>query len=187
MAEITDEITVSEITYDIHATNAVDITTGATKRILIRMYANVGQTGSNPTITVTMEGVTDSHVTIDVPSDVWQLHGLMLDDLNTLGQVTANGEFLVGSRVGYRLYEKGKKDRLAFYLGYHSFFSSSGHWPDSISPLFIDDGSLLVDNIRLGYLANTLLKEKTMVAGNSLVFSGVDCRDMVKLCEMVNN
>ncbi len=106
-SETTAELTTSELAYDIHAVVPLDTTTGATKRLLTRVYADVGATGSDPIVTVTMEGATDSHLTVDVPSSVWQLHGDVLDDLNVLGQVGANSEFLVGTGAGVLAWESG--------------------------------------------------------------------------------
>lgn len=110
-SEISVLLTTSEVTYDIHSTLADDITTGKTKRLLVKLYANVGAAGSNAVVTVTMEGDTDSHLTVDVPSDVWQLRGAVLDDLNLLGQVTADSEFLVGTGAGVFAWESGSTAR----------------------------------------------------------------------------
>ena len=110
-SETSPELTVSELVYDIHAVLAINMTTGVTKRLFARMYANVGATGSNPTVTVTMEGTTDSHVTIDVPSDVWQLRGDVLDDLNITGANSGANEFLVGTGAGALTWESGATAR----------------------------------------------------------------------------
>ena len=112
-SEVSVSLTTSEATYDIHSTLADDITTGKTKRLLVKLYANVGASGSNAVVTVTMEGDTDSHLTIDVPSDVWQLRGAVLDDLNILGQVTADSEFLVGTGAGVFAWESGSTARVS--------------------------------------------------------------------------
>ncbi len=116
-SEVSDELTTSDVAYDIHAVLANDTTTGATKRLLLQVYANVTSSGSPTTVTVTMEGTTDSHLTVDVPSDVWQLRGDVLDDLNTLGPVGANSEFLVGTGAGALAWESGSTARDSLSLG----------------------------------------------------------------------
>ncbi len=103
-SETTGGITTSEEMYDIHAVVASPVPTGVTKRLLFELYANIG-TGQDVTLTITMEGDHDSHVSFQVPSSVWQHHGDVLDDLNTVGQVGADGEFLVGTGAGAFTYE----------------------------------------------------------------------------------
>ncbi|KKK60669.1 hypothetical protein LCGC14_3022050, partial [marine sediment metagenome] len=116
-SEVSPDLTDSDTSYDIHAVVSTDVTTGATKRLILRLYANVGSGGSNSIVTVTMEGVTDSHLTVGVPSDVWQLRGDVLDDLNILGVVGANSEFLVGTGVGAFAWESGATVRTSLGLG----------------------------------------------------------------------
>lgn len=116
-SEISPELTVSEIAYDIHAVVSTDTTTGATKRLFLRLYGNIGASGSNPTVTVTMEGTTDSHLTIDVPSDVWQLRGDVLDDLNLLGAAASDGQFIVATGAGAFAYESTTVARTSLGVG----------------------------------------------------------------------
>ena len=116
-SETTAALTTSELTYDIHAVVPLDITTGVAKRLITRVYADVGATGSNVTVTVTMEGTTDSHLTVDVPSDVWQLRGDVLDDLNILGANSADSEFLVGTGAGALAWENAATAATSMGLG----------------------------------------------------------------------
>ncbi len=103
-SETTDAITTSEAMYDIHAVVSSPVPTGVTKRLLFELYANVGA-GQNVTITATLEGSHDSHISFQVPSSVWQHHGDVLDDLNTLGVVASDGQFIVGTGAGAFAYE----------------------------------------------------------------------------------
>ncbi len=103
-SETTGGITTSEEMYDIHAVVSSPVPTGATKRLFFELYANIG-TGQDVTLTITMEGDHDSHVSFQVPSSVWQHHGDVLDDLNTLGVVASDGQFIVGTGAGTFAYE----------------------------------------------------------------------------------
>ncbi len=103
-SETTGEITTSEEMYDIHAVVASPVPTGVTKRLLFELYANIGQ-GQNVTIAATLEGDHDSHISFQVPSSIWQHHGDVLDDLNTLGVVASDGQFIVGTGAGTFAYE----------------------------------------------------------------------------------
>ena len=116
-SETSPALTTDETAYDIHAVVTNDTTTGVTKRLLLQVYANVTSSGSPTTVTVTMEGTTDSHLTVDVPSDVWQLRGDVLDDLNILGTVGANSEMLVGTGVGAFAWEAGATLRTSIGVG----------------------------------------------------------------------
>ncbi len=116
-SEESPELTAIDTTYDIHAVSSSDVTSGADKRIILRVYGNVGSSGSNPVVTISMEGDTDSHMTIDVPSDIWQLRGDVLDDLNILGAVGANSEMLVGTGTGAFAWEAGATLRTSIGVG----------------------------------------------------------------------
>ncbi len=115
-SETTGELTTSEAMYDIHAVVASPVPTGATKRLLFELYANIGQ-GQNVTVTIKMEGDHDSHISFQIPSSVWQHHGDVLDDLNTLGAVGANSEFLVGTGIGALAWENASTARTSLGVG----------------------------------------------------------------------
>lgn len=115
-SETTNEITTSEVGYDIHAMVAAEVPLGATKRLLFEVYANVGATGTNAVVTATLEGTHDSHITFQLPSSIWQVHGDVLDDLNTVGQVGADSEFLVGTAAGAFAWESGNTVRTSLGL-----------------------------------------------------------------------
>lgn len=109
-SETSGVITTSELGYNLHATVADEIPLGATKRLLFELYANIS-VGQNVTLTATLEGEHDSHISFQLPSSIWQIHGNVLDDLNTLGQSTADGEFLVATGAGAFAYESGATAR----------------------------------------------------------------------------
>ena len=116
-SETSSELTDSEIAYDLHAVLFPEVSIAATKRLLVKVYANVSSGGGNAVITITMEGTTDSHVSVEAPSSIWQRHGDVLDDINTLGQVGANGEFLVGTGAGVFQYEATTVARTSLGVG----------------------------------------------------------------------
>ncbi len=115
-SETTGGITTSEEMYDIHAVVPSPVPTGVTKRLLFELYANIG-TGQDVTLTITMEGGHDSHISFQVPSSIWQHHGDVLDDLNTLGVVASDGQFIVGTGGGAFAYESGATVRTSLGLG----------------------------------------------------------------------
>jgi len=100
-----------------HASLVSDATIDATDRLVLKLHANVEATGSNSTITIYMEGSNDCHITNLLPSDIWQTQGDVLDDLNTLGAVEADGEFLVGTGAGVLDWESGATARTSLGLG----------------------------------------------------------------------
>ena len=116
-SETSSELTDSEIAYDLHAVLSPEVSIAATKRLLVKVYANVSSGGGNAVITITMEGTTDSHVSVEAPSSIWQRHGDVLDDINTLGQVGANGEFLVGTGAGVLAWENAATARTSLGVG----------------------------------------------------------------------
>lgn len=89
-SEIQERITTSAESYDIHAVVREEILTGVTKRLLFELYGNISN-GQNVTITATLEGSTDAHITFTLPSSVWQHHGEQLDNINAGDTVTFSG------------------------------------------------------------------------------------------------
>ena len=63
-----------------------------------------------------MEGTNDCHITNLLPSNIWQTQGDVLDDLNTLGVVGADSEFLVGTAAGAFAWESGNTVRTSLGL-----------------------------------------------------------------------
>jgi hypothetical protein len=110
-------ITTSEVGYDIHGTLGAETPTGATKRLLFKVFANVGATGTNAVVTATLEGTHDAHISIQLPSSVWQNQGDVLDDLNTLGANSADSEFLVGTGAGALAWENAATAATSMGLG----------------------------------------------------------------------
>ncbi len=116
-SEVTAELTDTETVYIIHATLGSDVEIAATARLIIDVYANVTTDAQNSVVTFYMEGTEDSYFSAGVDSGIWQNHGDVLDDLNTLGEVGANSEFLVGTGVGALAWESGATARTSIGLG----------------------------------------------------------------------
>ena len=116
-SEESSEIPNSIISFRTHATLASDATIDATDRLVLKLYANVGAAGGNSEVTIHMEGTHDCHLTNLLPSDIWQNQGDVLDDLNTLGIVGADSEFLVGTGAGALTWESGATARTSIGLG----------------------------------------------------------------------
>ena len=104
---ICSELSEVETICHMHASLAASVEVDITDRIIIDVYANVGAGAQDAVVTLYMEGVHDSHVDFEVSGGVWQNHGYVLDDINTLGQVAADSEFLVGTGAGTFAWETG--------------------------------------------------------------------------------
>ena len=115
--ELSGELTDTETTYEIHTALGADVEIASTARLILDVYANVGSGAQNSVVTLYMEGTEDSYFTTEVDSGLWQNHGDVLDDLNTLGAVGANSEFLVGTGAGAFAWESGTTVRTSIGLG----------------------------------------------------------------------
>ncbi len=116
-SEISAELTDAEAAIEIHTALAADIEILSTARLICDIYANVGTGAQNSAVTLYMEGTEDSYFTTQVDSGIWQNYGPVLDDLNTVGQVGANSEFLVGTGAGTFAWESGATVRTSLGLG----------------------------------------------------------------------
>lgn len=116
-SEVSSAIPTSEITFRTHATLAADSAILDTDRLVLKLYANVEATGSNSIITIYMEGTHDCHLTNQLPSSIWQNQGDVLDDLNTLGIVGADSEFIVGTGAGTYAHENAATAATSMGLG----------------------------------------------------------------------
>ncbi len=116
-SEVSTEIPDSEISFNTHAVLASDTAINDTDRLVLKLYANVTGGGQNPVITIYMEGTDNSHLTNLLPSSIWQTQGDVLDDLNMLGIVGADSEFLVGTASGALAWESGATVRTSLGLG----------------------------------------------------------------------
>ena len=99
-SEIESGITTSATSYDIHAVVGAEVITGVTKRLLFKVYGNISA-GQNVTITATLEGSTDAHVTFMLPSSVWQNHGDQLDNINSGSTVILSGDTILNGDVHF--------------------------------------------------------------------------------------
>ena len=87
-----------------------------TDRLVLKLYANVQAAGGDSEVTIYMEGTNDCHITNLLPSSIWQNHGDVLDDLNTVGVVSAS-ELLVGMGAGVFAWQSGATLRTTIGLG----------------------------------------------------------------------
>lgn len=116
-SELSPELTDAEAGFDIHITISADIEIASTVRLILDIYANVSSGALNSVVTLYMEGEHDSYFTTKVDSGIWQNYGAVLDDLNTVGQVGADSEFLVGTGAGVFAWESGATARTSIGLG----------------------------------------------------------------------
>jgi hypothetical protein len=106
-SETTEALDDTEVAFDVHAAVADDIEVLATARLILDIYANVGAGAQDAVITLYMEGADDSYFSTKVDSGIWQNHGDVLDDLNTVGEVTGDNYMLVGTSAGVFAWETG--------------------------------------------------------------------------------
>jgi len=71
-SSLTSELTDSRTQYIISASKVEDIEIDTTDRIVLKIYANVGSSGSNPTVTLTMEADYDSRIALRVKSTAFK-------------------------------------------------------------------------------------------------------------------
>ena len=114
------ELTDTETTYTLHATLGADVEVLSTDRLILDVYASVGSGAQDSVVTFYMEGTEDSYFTTEVDSGIWQTYGKVLDDLNTVGQVGANSEFLVGTGAEAFAWESGNTVRTSLGLSIDS-------------------------------------------------------------------
>ncbi|KKM02472.1 hypothetical protein LCGC14_1784080, partial [marine sediment metagenome] len=118
------ELTDTETTYTLHATLGADVEILGTDRLILDVYASVGAGAQDVVVTLYMEGTEDSYFSTAVDSGIWQNRGDVLDDLNTLGIVGADSEFLVGTAEGILAWESGATARTS--LGVDAAGTASG-------------------------------------------------------------
>ncbi len=111
------ELTDTKTGFTLHATLAADVEVLSTDRLILDVYADVSAGAQDSAITLYMEGTDDSYFTTEVDSGIWQNYGAVLDDLNTVGQVGADSEFLVGTGAGTFAWESGVTLLNSLHLG----------------------------------------------------------------------
>ncbi|KKM02818.1 hypothetical protein LCGC14_1780660, partial [marine sediment metagenome] len=82
--ETSDALTTSEVEFDIHGVLGENIMLEDTARLNLELEANIGSSGSNPTVTVTMEGTTDSHMSIETSTNAFEKIYIRRDGTNEL-------------------------------------------------------------------------------------------------------
>ena len=114
--ETSAELTTTSLEYDLHGVLSNETMLGDGERLNLELEATVGLAGSNPTITATQEGTTDSHLTIETSSNAFEQIFLRQDGITPLtadwdygskningnGNITANiffgdGSYLTGA------------------------------------------------------------------------------------------
>jgi len=116
-SEVTSELTDTETEYTIHASFSGDIEVVATARLICDIYANVTTGALDSVVTMYMEAEHDCYFTSKVDPGIWQNHGDILDDLNTLGVPVSDGQFIVATGAGAFAYESGATARISIGLG----------------------------------------------------------------------
>ena len=116
-SQLSEELTDTEKHIRLVAVLNSPVALNIADRLICKVYANVGSGAQDAVVTLYMEGTTDSNFSTTAYSGIWQIHGDVLDDLNTLGQVTQDGEFLVGTGAGSFAWESGDTARTSLGLG----------------------------------------------------------------------
>ena len=116
-SEVTAELTDSETEYTIHASFGSDVEVASTARLICDVYANVTTGALDSVVTMYMEGTEDCFFTARVDSGIWQNHGDVLDDLNTLGVAASDGQFIVATGAGAFAYEATTTARTSLGVG----------------------------------------------------------------------
>ncbi|MHA1883082.1 MAG: hypothetical protein ACTSUO_08560 [Candidatus Thorarchaeota archaeon] len=116
-SQLSEELTETEKHIRLVAVLNDPVALNITDRLVCKVYANVGAGAQDAVITLYMEGTTDSNFSTVAYTGIWQIHGDVLDDLNDLGPVTQDGEFLVGTGAGSFAWESGDTARTSLGLG----------------------------------------------------------------------
>jgi len=77
-------ITDSALPYDLHGVLTETFMLPDGERLNLELEAEVGATGNNPTITIEMEGTTDSHMSIETSTNAFEKIFIRRDGTNTL-------------------------------------------------------------------------------------------------------
>ena len=151
-SEASAELTDTEINYTIHAVMGSDVEIASTARLICDIYANVTTGAQDSVVSLYMEGTEDSYFTTKVDSGIWQNHGDVLDDLNTLGAVGANGEFLVGTGAGVLAWESGNTAKTSLGLGTGDSPTFAGLTILSPTPILVFQDSNSLGAASVGYI-----------------------------------
>ncbi len=116
-SDISDVLTDTEAVRQLHMAFMENVEVASTARLILDVYANVGSGAVDSVVTLYMEGTEDSYWSTAVDSGIWQTHGDVLDDLNTLGAAASDGQFIVATGAGAFAYESGSDARDSLSLG----------------------------------------------------------------------
>jgi hypothetical protein len=114
---VSAELTDTEKIFHLHASMAEEVEIADTDRLILDVNVTVSGVGQNVVVTLYMEGVHDSHFQIGIAGGVWQNYGAVLDDLNTLGAATSDGQFIVATEAGVFTYEATTTARTSLGVG----------------------------------------------------------------------
>ncbi len=96
-SEVSDDLTDSRTQYILSSAQNSDISIDPTDRIVFKLYANVSGGGSDPTVTLSMEGNYDSRIALRVASSAFSNVFVNKDGDTMTGNLTMNGGNIVMS------------------------------------------------------------------------------------------
>ncbi len=82
--ETSDILTVIGMEYDLHGVLSNPIMLPEGNRLNLELEATIGSTGANPVVTITLEGTTDSHLSIQTSTNAFEKIFIRRDGTNTL-------------------------------------------------------------------------------------------------------
>ncbi len=142
---ISDPLSDTEVSLELHMSLMSDLDVADTARLILDVYANIGTGAVDSVVTLYMEGVHDSHWSTAVNSGLWQTHGDVLDDLNSLGAAASDGQFIVATGAGAFAYESGAIARTSMGVSIGSDVQAFGAVLDDLNLLGVSsDNSVLV-------------------------------------------
>jgi len=102
-SELSDDLTLSRLQYVLSSSQATDIIFDPTDRVVLKIYANVTSGGSDPTVTISMEGEYDSRIALRVESSAFTNIFVNRDGDTMTGDLTMDGGNIVmadGGTIG---------------------------------------------------------------------------------------
>ena len=99
-SELSDDLTTDRMQYILSAFLNQDVSINPTDRIVLKFYANVSGVGTNPTVTISMQGNYDSRIAIRVESSAFSNIFVRKDGDSMAGSLTVDGDVGVGSTTG---------------------------------------------------------------------------------------
>ena len=111
--ETSDTLTASGIEYDLHGVLSSPVMLEDGDRLNLELEATVGASGANPVVTITMEGITDSHLSIQTSTNAFEKIFIRRDGttdltgnwnygnfyINGSGDINTTGDLSVGHLI----------------------------------------------------------------------------------------